>query len=93
MPSGLSPKDDGFQHLSLTEEVCRGPYYGLVGMIYPDGTVDFAQVLRTIFNSAQGAPYIYAGANISAATLKHWTAKDEVEEVRHKLSTVKIPYS
>jgi len=84
-PFGVNPVDDGLALLARHEDFCRGPYYGLVGCILPDGEFSFSQILRSAFIDRDGS-YIIVGAAITSRS----TAVLELAETRTKLSGVRV---
>jgi len=71
--------------LDRHEDFSRGPYYGLVGCILPDGEFSFSQMLRSAF-VYRDSGYIVVGAAITSLS----TAALEVAETRTKLSGVRV---
>jgi len=86
LPSGARPERDGLQQLAELERAGRGAYYGLIGVIAPDRSFSFSQVLRSLFTTGEGS-FGWAGAALTWAS----TADAEVEEVRLKLRGVTDP--
>ena len=84
-PFGVNPVEEGLAFLDQHEDFCRGPYYGLVGCILPDGEFSFSQILRSAFVDHDGS-YIVVGAAITSRS----TAELEVAETRTKLSGVRV---
>jgi len=84
-PFGVNPVDAGMAQLDRHEDFCRGPYYGLVGCILPDGEFSFSQILRSAFVDRDSS-YIVVGAAITSLT----TAAHEVAETRTKLTGVRV---
>lgn len=83
MPSGADPKEGGLRLLAALDGVARGPYYGLVGTISPDGAMSFSQVLRTAIRDASGCH-----ALVGAAVTRDSSAAGEHEETRLKLQNI-----
>jgi salicylate synthetase len=80
-PSGVSPYPDGVRLLSQLESQGRGAYYGLIGMIDPQGHFEFCQTLRAAFRDETG-PHIWVGA----AVTRNSDPNEELQETRIKLS-------
>jgi isochorismate synthase EntC len=84
-PYGMQPLQVGLELVRRHERFLRGPYYGLVGYIKPDGEFSFTQVLRAAF--ADGSSnYLMAGAAIT----RHSTPELEVAETCTKLSAIRV---
>jgi isochorismate synthase EntC len=84
-PYGVQPLQAGLALLKQHECFLRGPYYGLVGCIQPDGDFSFTQVLRAAFVD-RTSDYLIAGAAIT----RHSTPELEVVETCAKLSGVRL---
>ncbi len=84
-PFGVKPFQQGLQLLRENENFMRGPYYGLVGCIEPDGRFSFTQVLRSAFADHRGH-YLMVGAAITPLS----TPQLEVDETCSKLSGIDI---
>jgi isochorismate synthase EntC len=84
MPSGAFPTLDGLAKIRELEKEPRGPYYGLVGVVDPEGKFSFSQVLRTVFRDFTSGTYAYAGA----ATIEDSKPIEEFLETRLKLSSI-----
>lgn len=80
LPTGVSPLEEGLELLSEVESDGRGAYYGLIGVIHPDGHFEFSQVLRTIFRDKQGS-FAWAGGSITRDS----NPQEEVAETIIKL--------
>lgn len=83
-PFGVNPMAQGFKLLALHEDFCRGPYYGLIGCIRPDGEFSFTQVLRSAFIDNESS-YLMVGAAITSKS----TPELEMTETCCKLSSIK----
>ena len=84
-PFGASPLEQGFSLLGEHEDFFRGPYYGLIGCIQPDGEFSFSQILRSAFVD-QDSSYIIVGAAITCNS----TAELEAAETCTKLSSMQV---
>lgn len=84
-PFGVKPFQQGLQLLRQNEDFMRGPYYGLVGYIEPEGRFSFTQVLRSAF-ADRGGNYLMVGAAITPLS----TPQLEVDETCSKLSGIDI---
>ena len=84
-PYGMQPLPAGLEKLRQHERFLRGPYYGLVGYIQPDGEFSFTQVLRAAF-ADRSSNYLIAGAAITRQS----TAELEVAETCSKLATIGV---
>jgi anthranilate/para-aminobenzoate synthase component I len=84
-PFGVNPVEEGLALLDRHENFCRGPYYGLVGCIFPDREFSFSQILRSAFVDRDSS-YIIVGAAITSCS----TAELEVAETRTKLSGIRV---
>jgi anthranilate/para-aminobenzoate synthase component I len=82
-PFGVDPLDAGMAAIASHEKDCRGPYYGLTGVIEPGGEFSFTQVLRTAFEDERGC-YLMAGAAITPNS----TPELETAETCNKLSGI-----
>jgi anthranilate/para-aminobenzoate synthase component I len=80
LPCGASPCREGLALLSQLEEVGRGAYYGLIGVIAPDGSFEFCQVIRAYFGDKNRA-WSWVGAGITIIS----DPDDEFEETCWKL--------
>lgn len=87
MPIGGVPSPTAIEAISTIEGVARGPYYGLLGCVYPSGGVDFTQVLRTAFRYGDQT-FVQAGANFSEDSVRLWNIEDEISEIARKASSV-----
>lgn len=88
MPTGASPAQEGLLKLAAIEGAARGAYYGLSGMISPDGAFSFSQVLRAVFSHARRGPFAMSGAAVTALS----SPDDEYEETRVKLAAIKFAF-
>jgi len=61
---GASPYREGLALLSQLEEVGRGAYYGLIGVIAPDSSFEFCQVIRAYFGDKDRV-WSWVGASIT----------------------------
>lgn len=84
-PFGVKPVEQGFELIAQHENFCRGPYYGLVGCISPQGEFSFTQVIRSAFVDRANS-YIIAGAAITQGS----TAELEVAETCTKLTGIQV---
>lgn len=84
-PFGVNPVEEGFAFLDQHEDFCRGPYYGLVGCILPDGEFSFSQILRSAFVDHDSS-FIITGAAIT----HHSTPEIELAETCTKLSGIRV---
>ncbi|MEU2607660.1 chorismate-binding protein [Streptomyces albus] len=85
VPTGASPPGPGLRQIGKVERHPRGPYYGLVGCIAPDGQMNWSQLLRTVF-ARQDQVWIPVGAAVTPMS----TAALEVQEIAAKASTVRL---
>ena len=85
VPVGASPPNAGLHTIARLERYPRGPYYGLVGYIAPDGRMSWSQLLRTVF-ARHDRVWLPVGSAVTALS----TAELEVEEITVKASTVRI---
>ena len=89
-PYGMNPVEVGFELLKAHEDFERGPYYGLVGCIQPDGQFTFSQVLRTAFTEEAGegrsGSYVMVGAAITGLS----TPELELAETKTKLNAIRL---
>lgn len=83
--TGASPPGPGLRQIARVERHPRGPYYGLVGCIAPDGRMNWSQLLRTVF-ARQDQVWIPVGAAVTSLS----TADLEVQEIAAKASTVRV---
>ena len=84
-PFGVKPMEQGLSLLGQHEDFCRGPYYGLVGCILPDGEFSFSQILRSAFVDHDSS-FIITGAAIT----HHSTPEIELAETCTKLSGIRV---
>jgi len=84
-PSGAFPGPEGLAVIARHEQPARGAWYGLVGVVRPDGSFSFTQVLRAVFRDASG-PYAWAGAAFTRGS----DPADERAETRRKLSSIRV---
>jgi anthranilate/para-aminobenzoate synthase component I len=84
-PFGAYPVEPGFDLLAQHERFCRGPYYGVMGMIQPDGQFSFTQILRSAFTDQKGS-YLMVGAAVTSRS----TVELETMESRAKLSSIHV---
>jgi isochorismate synthase EntC len=89
-PYGINPVEVGFELLKDHEDFDRGPYYGLIGFIQPDGQFAFSQVLRTAFTEKAGegrsGSYVLVGAAITGLS----TPELELAETKTKLNAIRL---
>ena len=83
LPLGVSPAAGGYQALLALETGDRGPFYGLVGLVKPDGGASMTQVLRTVYRSGDEY-YSWVGAAVTSQS----TADGEWAETVIKLGEV-----
>lgn len=83
LPSGVYPYKEGLKHIAGIEPYGRGVYYGLIGVVYPNGYFEFSQVLRTIFRDKSGV-YTWVGSAVTRDSIPD----DEVSETIVKLGGV-----
>ncbi|MBS3165518.1 chorismate-binding protein [Candidatus Woesearchaeota archaeon] len=79
-PSGVFPYEDGLKKISEVELDSRGAYYGLIGLIRPDESFEFSQIIRSFFKE-RNKSYVWVGAAIT----KDSTPQGELEETILKL--------
>jgi anthranilate/para-aminobenzoate synthase component I len=85
LPLGVSPAAGGYQALMSIETGARGPFYGLVGLIKPDGAASMTQILRTVYR-AGGEFYSWVGAAVTSQS----TPEGEWRETQIKLGEVGV---
>jgi len=89
-PYGINPVEVGFELLKNHEDFERGPYYGLIGCIQPDGQFTFSQVLRTAFTEKTeedgSSSYVVVGAAITSLS----TPELELTETKTKLNGISL---
>ncbi|MGE0667641.1 MAG: chorismate-binding protein [Sphingomonadales bacterium] len=83
LPLGVAPAPGGYQALMAIEAGARGPFYGLVGIVEPDGAASMTQVLRTVYR-AGGEFYSWVGAAVTSQS----TPEGEWAETLIKLGEV-----
>jgi anthranilate/para-aminobenzoate synthase component I len=86
-PYGARPYQKGLELIKHYENGCRGPYYGLVGLVDPNGHLSFTQVLRSGFSDREGS-YLMAGAAITMQS----EASLELDETHNKLSGIPVKF-
>jgi len=79
-PSGARPYEEGLQKLSSIEQGGRGAYYGLCGVVYPNGFFEFSQVLRSFIQYQENC-FCWVGAAIT----KDSSPEQEAQEICVKL--------
>lgn len=79
LPTGCDPKVKGLEIIKSLESESRGPYYGIIGVVEPNGNFAFSQNIRTIFRS-ENQNYLWVGAAITKAS----DAMSEYEETQIK---------
>ena len=74
LPLGISPAAGGYQALLAIEAGARGPFYGLVGVVQPNGAASMTQVLRTAYRSGDDY-YSWVGAAVTSQSTPdgEWT--------------------
>lgn len=87
-PSGAEPAEEGLRVLASLERAPRGAYYGLVGVVRPDGVFSFSQSLRAVFRDAEGC-HVWVGAAVTSDS----NPQQEYEETRLKLSDIRLAAS
>lgn len=85
LPNGVSHGVEDFRLLEHLEHFGRGAYYGLIGVVTPDGAYSFSQVLRTVFRY-QGETFVWVGAAVTADS----DPREEYEETRLKLGNIPV---
>lgn len=85
LPLGVAPSTGGYQALMSIETGARGPFYGLVGLIEPDGAASMTQVLRTVYR-ADDEFHTWVGAAVTSQS----TPEGEWAETLIKLGEVGI---
>lgn len=86
LPTGANPPALGLQHLWDTNQIARGPYYGLFGVATPDRSMSWSQLLRTVVRS-RGLVRLPVGAAVTCRS----TPALEMEEIALKVGSVTVP--
>lgn len=86
LPRAGFPQEEAEALVATHEQFGRGPYYGLVGIIRPDGTFDFCMCIRTVFRS-NDETWVCVGAAITPRS----SADLEWQETRLKLADTLWP--
>ena len=84
-PSGASPRHLGLQALRNMEQYSRGPYYGLLGYVMPNGESEFVQIIRTVIRTPS---YPIWHTWVGASIVRGSTANSELEETKLKLQQI-----
>ncbi len=84
-PYGMWPINQGMQFIASHEDFDRGPYFGLAGVIRPNGKFSFSQVLRCGFQNHSDS-YLMTGAAITRAS----TPEMEADETMNKVCSISI---
>lgn len=84
-PFGVFPVQPAFKYIAEHESFSRGPYYGLAGLIEPDGKFSFTQVLRSVFVDHDSS-YVMVGAAVTERS----TPEIELLETCSKLNGIKV---
>ncbi len=85
LPLGVAPATGGYEALMAIESGARGPFYGLVGVIEPDGGASMTQVLRTVYRAGDEF-YSWVGAAVTSQS----TPEGEWAETLIKLGEVGV---
>ncbi|MGW6145786.1 chorismate-binding protein, partial [Streptomyces sp. NPDC055140] len=84
LPTGASPTE-GLSEIARLEEFPRGPYYGLVGCAAPDGSLQWSQLLRSVFQR-DGRVWLPVGAAVTARS----SPDTEAAEIALKVRSVRV---
>ncbi|MFD7898968.1 chorismate-binding protein [Streptomyces sp. NPDC059743] len=84
LPTGASPSD-GLSEIARLEQFPRGPYYGLVGCAAPDGSLQWSQLLRSVFQR-EDRVWLPVGAAVTARSSPHV----EAAEIALKARSVRV---
>jgi salicylate synthetase len=83
LPTGVSESQSGLPLIAEAEAESRGAYYGVVGLIQPDGSAECSQNLRTIYRY-QNRDVAWVGAGITSMSVP----ETEYEETCLKLANI-----
>lgn len=86
-PNGASPASIGLPLLAELEPASRGPYYGLVGYVLPNGMTEFVQVIRCLFRTPEIPDW---HTWVGAAIVPGSTPEMELNETRLKLRGIRF---